>query len=315
MNIKGKLVFSSGKTGDYDIWTLDLVSKEIKQLTSGPHWNDCPKWSPDGKKIIFISNRTGTPEIWLMNEDGSNQIRVTNTERWHNTPDWSPDGKKIVFCANYDGNIDIYTMNIDGSELKQITDYKGMDFNPQFSPDGRKIIFASQRSGNDDIWTYDLEIKEFKQLTTYNARDYSPTFSPDGSLIAFVCGEFTLSGEENLEIYLMDKDGQNRRRITRNLGTDRYAAWSPDGKFLIYTSAHPRSATERLLIIDIEKMKTSKVDFDCQPLDYEIDAEPKSIFIFELIPAIRDKSAFRDFVRKTYPDTYFGTERFPDWKF
>ena len=307
MHIKGKIVFSSGKAGDYDIWTLDLVTKEIIQLTSGPYWNDCPKLSPDSKKIVFISNRTGTPEIWVMDRDGSNQSRVTNTGRWHNTPDWSSDGKKFVFCANYDGNIDIYTMNIDGSDLKQITDYEGMDFTPQFSPDGKKIIFTSQRSGNDDIWTYDLETKELKQLTTYKAKDFSPVYSPNGELIAFVCGEVTSNGEENLEIYLMDKDGNNRRKITRNLGTDRYVGWSPDGKFLIYTSSNPKSTAERLMVMDIEAMKSSKIDFDRTPLEDEIDVEPKCVGLFCLLP--------ESIIRKTYPDTYFGTERYPDWEF
>jgi len=307
MDLKGKLVFSSGKTGDYDIWTLDLVTKEIKQLTSGECMNDCPKWSPDGKKIIFVSNCTGTPELWVMNEDGSEQERITNTDRWHNTPDWSPDGKRVVFCANYDSNIDVYTMNLDGSDLKQITNYKGMDFAPQYSPDGKKIIFTSQRSGNDDIWVYDVESGELKQLTTYKYKDASPTYSPDGSLIAFVCGEVDAAGNENLEIYLMDKNGQNRRRITRNLGTDRYVAWSPDGKFLVYTSSHPKSVAERLMVVDIERMRTSKIDFDREPLDTEIDSVPQGVFLFSLLP--------KNILRKFYPQSYFGTERYPDWKF
>ncbi len=63
MDLQGKVVFSSGKTGEHDIWTLDLANSYLDQLTSGSHWNDCPKWSPDGKKIIFVSKRTGTPEI------------------------------------------------------------------------------------------------------------------------------------------------------------------------------------------------------------------------------------------------------------
>lgn len=307
MDVKGKIVFSSGKTGDYDIWVLDLFTKGIKQLTFGAYWNDCPKWSPDGKKIIFVSNRTGTPEIWLMNEDGSGQARITNTGRWHNTPDWSADGRQIVFCANYDGNLDVYTMNIDGSNLTQITNYEGMDFAPQFSPDGKLIVFTSQRSGNDDIWTYDLGTKELKALTTYKDKDFCPAFSPDGSLIAFVCGEVVPGGEENLEIYLMDKNGQNRRRVTRNAGIDRYVSWSPDGKYLIYTSSRPASLAERLKIMDIEKMKASSVDFDRSSLESEIEAVTECTGLFCLLP--------ENIIRKTYPDTYFGSERYPDWKF
>ncbi|MBM3248125.1 MAG: hypothetical protein FJZ10_01725 [Candidatus Omnitrophica bacterium] len=307
MELKGKIVFSSGKTGDYDIWTLDLTSKELKQLTFGDFWNDCPKWSPDGKKIIFVSNRTGTPEIWMMDEDGKNEMRITDTNRWHNTPDWSPDGTNIVFCANYDGNIDIYTKNIDGSNLEKITDYEGMDFTPHFSPDGKTLIFTSQRSGNDDIWTYTFVTKELKQLTTYKEKDYFPIYSPDGSQIAFVCGETSLSGGENLEIYLMDKDGQNRRRITRNSGADRYVAWSPDGKLLIYASSRPGALDEKLMVMDLTQIRESKINFDRSPLEKEIDVEVVGFGLLKVLP--------KSFLRNAYPSHYFGTERYPDWKF
>jgi TolB protein len=306
MDLKGKIVFSSGKAGDYDIWRLDLSTKDLKQLTSGSYMNDSPKWSPDGKRIIFVSNRSGTPEIWMMNEDGSEQKRITTTDRWHNTPAWSPDGEEIVFCANYDENVNIYTMNLDGSELRQITDHEEMDFAAQYSPDGNKLIFTSQRSGNDDIWTYDIESTELTQLTSYEHKDSSPAYSPDNSLIAFVCGEVKGAGEENLEIYLMDKEGENRRKITRNSGIDRYVGWSPEGKYLIHTSSRPRSIEERLMVIDIETMRRNKLDFDRKSLDAEIDSKPKGIGLFAFLP--------ENLQRKFYPQSYFGMERYPDWK-
>jgi len=67
-DLEGKIVFSSGRTGDFDIWSLDLGSKELLQLTTGSDWNDMPRWSPDGLRVAFISNRSGVQELWLMNE-------------------------------------------------------------------------------------------------------------------------------------------------------------------------------------------------------------------------------------------------------
>jgi len=54
MNLKGTVVFASGKDGDYDIFSVDLENKHVKQLTGGAYFNDCPRWSPDGKKIVFV---------------------------------------------------------------------------------------------------------------------------------------------------------------------------------------------------------------------------------------------------------------------
>lgn len=306
MELKGTVVFASGKEGDYDIWTLDLASKHLEQLTRGDYWNDCPKWSPDGTQIVFISSRSGAPEIWLMDADGENQRPVTSSGKWHNTPDWSPDGKKLVFCANYAGNIDIYTMDADGTQRAQITGYKEMDFAPQFSPDGTKIIFISQRSGNDDIWLCDIISGRFTQLTNYIARDYSPVFSPDGSLIAFVCGLYDPRGRENLEVYLMDKDGGNRRRISYNRGVDRYLCWSPDGAYLMYTSSRFNSILERLMVFDVGRLKQQSVNFDREPLDKEFE-DTRCTGLFCLLP--------KSIVVKIYPETYFGTERYPDWKY
>ena len=308
MELKGSVVFSSGKSGDYDIFSLNFDSQRVDQLTSGGEsWNDCPKWSPDGKRIVFISNRTGTPEIWTMNADGTDEKRVTNEDRWHNTPAWSPDGQKFVFCANYDGNVDIYTMNIDGSGRQQITNYEAMDYTPQFSPDGTKIIYTSKKEGSADIWSYDCRSGQSTRLTSYEGRDYAPTYSPDGTRVAFISGLLGEQGEENLEVYVMDADGENVQRVTRNLGSERHVAWSPDGNSLIYTSSKITSAAERLMVVDLQNMKSQALKFDRSELEAEIKSPPLAYGIFSMLPeGIR---------RKFYPDYYFGSERFPDWKY
>lgn len=309
-DFKGTVVFASGKTGDYDIWKLQLSSGSLTRLTSGAYWNDCPRWSPDGTKILFVSNRTGTPQIWVMDDTGANQKAVTANNRWHGTPDWSPDGKSIVFCANYDGNSDIFTLNADGSGLQKITDYPEMDFTPSFSPDGKKIVFTSKRSGNDDIWTYDCSTRAYTRMTDYAERDFSPCYSPDGKTIAFARGTFAADivtgATEDLDIWLMDADGGNKRRLSENIGTDRHAAWSPDGKQLIYTSSRPRTAAERLMIIDTTTGKSAPVSYERSALEKEIDAEPRGFGIFKILK--------KSILRKFYPQSYFGTERCPDWK-
>ncbi|HSA32082.1 MAG TPA: hypothetical protein P5160_09845, partial [Candidatus Omnitrophota bacterium] len=97
MDLTGSIVFSSGKQADYDIFTLDLDTGQVSQLTSGPYWNDFAKWSPDGTKILFISNRSGTQDVWLMDADGNNQRPLTQPGKWHSYPSWAPDGQSIVF--------------------------------------------------------------------------------------------------------------------------------------------------------------------------------------------------------------------------
>ncbi len=309
MDLKGTVVFSSGKLGDYDIWTLDLQTKQMNQLTSGKYWNDCPKWSPDGENIVFVSNRTGTPEIWIMNQDGSNQQRLTSQNRWHNTPDWSPDGQSIVCCANYNGNIDIYTMKADGQDITQITDYEGIDFTPQFSPDGKFIVFASKRTGNDDIWLYDIASKKLKQLTDDKLKSYAPAFSPDGSTIAFISGGPWPGPQdlEYMEIFFMNRDGSEKRPVTKNLGVDQHVQWSPDGKYLIYTSNNITNIRDKLQVLEVKTLKAEPLNFDRKPLEREIGAIMQGFLLFQFLP--------ENILRKFYPETFWGAERYPDWKF
>lgn len=308
MELRGTVVFSSGKHGDYDIWTLDILKQDIKQLTAEDSDNASPKWSPDGNQIVFVSNRTGTHELWLMNADGSEQKRLTQDDKWHASPSWSPDGKKLVFCANYSGNIDVYTMNVDGADLRQITNYEGMDYTPRFSPDGKTIIFTSKRTGNPDIWTYDVASAKLKQLTEYEGRDYSPVYSPDGTAIAYVCSLYNDAGDEDLEIYLMDADGRNRRRVTYHVGEDRDVSFSPCGRYLIFTSGKPQVQADRLKVIDLQHNKTEKIDYCRKLLEHEIEAYVQAYGIFAYLPM--PESVLRSF----YSEEFFGRERSPDWK-
>jgi len=59
MELKGKVIFSSGKAGDYDLQGLNFDSKKLTQLTSGNFWNDAPRRSANGRYLIYVSNRSG----------------------------------------------------------------------------------------------------------------------------------------------------------------------------------------------------------------------------------------------------------------
>ena len=306
MKLSGKIVFSSGKIGKYDIFKLNLDAGRVDQLTMGDSVNSCPKWSPDGKKIVFISDRSGTPEIWVMADGGSEETRLTAENRWHNTPDWSPDGKHLVFCANYDGNIDVYMMNVDGTNRQQITNYPEMDYAPQFSPDGKTIVFVSKRGGQPGIWICDLSSKALRRLSNEGDRDYAPRYSPDRTKIAFVRGVITEHGKEKFWIALMDPDGKNQQEFPTSRGCDRYVGWSPDGDALIYTTGEFFDSAQRLMVLDLRAQAVSQVKFDRRVLENGIASRPQGLWFFRLLP--------EKMLRRFYPQSYFGNERSPDWK-
>jgi TolB protein len=80
------LLLFAGKPGDNNIYSLELVSGEIKQLTDGGN-NAAPSWSPDGRWIVFNSMRASeNANIFIMRPDGSDVRQLTTDTE----PNWQP---------------------------------------------------------------------------------------------------------------------------------------------------------------------------------------------------------------------------------
>ncbi len=96
------------------------------------------------------------------------------------------------------------------------------------------ILFHSERAGNFDIWLLTESKGTFKQLTNSPERDIEPSWSPDGTKIAFASGR---DDPENIQIYLMNADGTEQKRLTQNLKSDNWRPrWAPDGRKILYQS-------------------------------------------------------------------------------
>ena len=310
MILTGTIVFSSGKDGNFDIWTLELGSGKLRQLTDGSYWNDSPRWSPDGLRIVYVSNATGTPELWMMDSYGDNKTRLTSSGALHYEPSWSPDGLKIVFAGNEQDkdDVDIYTVDpVPGAEPELLISCPGWDAGPCWSPDGRSIIFSSSRSGHEDIWEYVIHSEEWKQLTTHGARDFSPALSPNGKKIAFVSERDERkpdhSSSSDSDVWIMNRDGSEMRRLTKNSGSDRFVAWSPNGNYVICCSSKVHQKAERLCVLDVKAGETVDFSYDRSKLEERIDAR---VLHHPLLPEVLTRFA--------YPESYFGTERYPHWK-
>lgn len=196
MTLAGKIVFSSGIQLDSDIWSLDLDTAQLTQLTRGENINTYPKCSPDGKWIAYISIQDDlVPSLWVMTSRGTDHRRLTRAVYCHG-PNWSPDGTRIIFSGNGDSasEIDICSIAPDGTSLTKLLGMPGMEKTPSYSPDGQYILFSASiqgaagtlASGNRDIIEYSLTAGTTRTICAHPARDDYPVYSPDGSKIAFI---------------------------------------------------------------------------------------------------------------------------------
>ena len=207
------IAFTSRRTGNSDIYIMDLEGKNIRNLTDHPAWDFAPTFSPNGRQMAYVSDR----DIYLMNSTGKERHRLTEGR----SPDWSPDGKSIVFVSQSH----IYKTDINGEEVQQLTN-EGSNGSPSWSPDGQSIAFSSRRDGDIFLWIYVMTADGRRQRKL--AQGHSPTWSPDGKKIAYIL-DIAGSG-----VYVMSAEGQNSRRVTPEKTWSENPAWSPDGQWIAY---------------------------------------------------------------------------------
>jgi Tol biopolymer transport system component len=165
-----RIVFTSMRDGDLDLYVMDATGKNIKRLTEELGYDGGAFFSSDGKQIVYRSHHPQTPkevddykkklaenlivptvfEIWVMNSDGTNKRQVTKLGKASFAPYFFPDGKRVIFASNVNDpkgrDFDLYVVNTDGSGLERITFNDSFDGFPMFSPDGKKLVFASNRN-------------------------------------------------------------------------------------------------------------------------------------------------------------------------
>jgi TolB protein len=75
-------------SGNYDIYVMDVATRQLVELTRDAGRNERPSWAPDGRHLVFESTRTGTRQIWTMLADGT-QARQLTSEGQNESPNWS----------------------------------------------------------------------------------------------------------------------------------------------------------------------------------------------------------------------------------
>jgi TolB protein len=141
-----QMVLSILQGATSNIFTLDLRSKQLRQLTNTAAIHTAPSFSPDGSQIVFESDRGGAQQLYVMGSDGSNQQRISFGEGRYSTPVWSPRGDLIAFTKMSGGQFGIGVMKPDGSGERILTEGFHNE-GPTWAPNGRVIMFFRETPG------------------------------------------------------------------------------------------------------------------------------------------------------------------------
>ena len=113
-------------------------------------------------------------------------------------------GKQRRYAWDYDAAMDIFSANQDGTQLARLTDAAGYDAEGSFSPDGKRIVFCSLRAGYDHALAPEEQARLERDPASFG------------------------------DIYIMDADGGNVRRLTTAEGYDGGPFFSPDGERIVW---------------------------------------------------------------------------------
>ena len=143
---------------------------------------------------------------------------------------WTREGDSLDVVMREFGNADIYNVNPDGKINEKLTRRSSDDISPSRSPDGKKIVFASDRSSAQQIYIKNLETQSEERITFFDLKEcVSPVWSASNK-IAFAAIDGTW------DIYTMNPDGSGLKRLTEGTGNNEEPCWSPDGKYIVFTS-------------------------------------------------------------------------------
>jgi Tol biopolymer transport system component len=176
----------------------------------------------------------------VMNADGTDRKMIFQDKSGAAmVPTWSPDGQWVAFGfggffgARETEPAKVMMVRADGSGgAKDLT--KGLPNSgfPTWSPDGKRIVYRVWGEGGLGLRELTLADGEVKTLTT--EWDNFPAFSPDGLTITFTRRSATT---KDYDIFTMRADGTGIKQLTIAPGNDSHSSWSPDGKYILWSSA------------------------------------------------------------------------------
>jgi TolB protein len=143
---------------------------------------------------------------------------------------------KVAFVTAERGNAGskyrLVVADQDGENEHVIMESKDPIMSPAWSPDSRRLAYVSFEGNKSSIWVQTLRTGNRIAVSTKPGINGAPAFSPDGRKLVL-----TLGGVDgNLDIYVLDINARQTRRLTTNRSIDTEGSWSPDGKYIYFTS-------------------------------------------------------------------------------
>ena len=251
-----------------NLWVASMQNGEPKALTSTGK-DGGARWSPDGRRIAFVSSRDGTSQIYVMPIDAPGEAKkISDVSGGADNIVWAPDGRSIAFTSEVypDCRDDACNTRRDKEREEnpvRARVYERLLFRhwTSWSEGKRNHLFVVAADGGRarDL----LPGADFDVPPREREGPHPIAFAPDSRTICYIAITDSVEATStNADLFEIDANGGQPKRLTTNPGFDGAPAYSPDGTRIAYRSqarAGYESDKWRLMVYDRTSGKTTSL--------------------------------------------------------
>ena len=228
-----RLLYISDAEGSPQLYVMWMDTRQTARLTHLTRAPSNPAWSPDGKWIAFTQFVPGNRQPMVQLPSPPEGAKWAPRPREIRSVQYRRDGQGLL----EEGQVQLFLLDEDGGTPRQLTRGEYNSGPPVWLPESTGILISSNRSPNWEYEPRESEIHEvsltgeIRTLTHRQGPDSDPAVSPDGKTIAYTGYDDLGLSYANRVLYVMDREGGNRRALTQ--GLDRSVSspqWHPDGE-------------------------------------------------------------------------------------
>jgi dipeptidyl aminopeptidase/acylaminoacyl peptidase len=243
------VVIAAPLAGATELWSFPIDGTPPQRMTTGMGGvghlaSALPRFSPEGTYLCYVTGDIGETEVWLQPTDGAPPFPLTRLGANITSLCWMPDGASMLVSANRYGTYDVFRVSVPDGRHERLTSDARYEGYPSVTPDGSRLLHVrlDETWTEHDILSTPLDASSPGEVILHDEHffDYhygryfgSAVPSPDGRTVLFRSYR-----SDWLNVWAVSIDGGEPWQIAPESADQDGAAWSPDGRSIVFTSNH-----------------------------------------------------------------------------